>query len=140
MTTTTPIARTRLGRPLAIAAAAAGAMAAYAVIGSAVAGPAHSAPSPHTNLSGTYKIASVGSLSPGATYSSWWNNTPFGRSYFVEARPGFSASGPCAIEVTREYNVRTINGSGNPELEVHYSVKNVGSVSCGTEVWLAYVA
>jgi hypothetical protein len=103
---------------------------------------AHAAPSSagtFVGVPGTYKIGTIASLAPGATYQSWWNNTPMGRSYFLDVRPGSSPNGPCALELIRSWRVRTVNGAGNPELELHYTLKNVGTVACGAEVWAGYV-
>ncbi|MEV4895683.1 hypothetical protein AB0K48_40575 [Nonomuraea sp. NPDC055795] len=91
------------------------------------------------DVAGTFRIAQVTSLAPGASASGGWNNTPQAFSHFVDAWPTTNAVvAECRIEVVRwwkEYT-RYLDGS---ELEVHWTIKNVGSNTCGADVYLGWV-
>jgi hypothetical protein len=138
--------RTSMGRarrlgwmlaPVALAAALTG------VVGASSAGAAPPVATP--NDEGTFAISHITALAPGASVSKTWNNTPAGRSYFVDVRPVTNTStvpSSCAMEVTRQWRVQNatiVSGAVKLELEVHATVQNIGSSTCDADVYLGWV-
>ena len=76
----------------------------------------------------------TGTIAPGSSGHYWWNNAnPLSVSYVVGLSPqGASTTQDCQFEVTRTWYLQNFGG----EREFHYTIKNVGSISCGTDVWL----
>lgn len=133
------INRNRIGGCVALIAA----LAALVIVGtgSATAGTAAGAPPSITDIdeAGAYVIDTVSSLAPGATYTNWWNNTPQGVTHFVDAWPRpVGLNEPCEIEVVRWWKQKTAL-FGHSELELHWTIKNVGSSPCGADVYLTWV-
>ncbi|CRK57365.1 hypothetical protein [Alloactinosynnema sp. L-07] len=74
-----------------------------------------------------------GTVAPGGTQHWGWNNAPQGLSYVVGLSPkGASTTLPCLFEVTRTWYVQNFGG----EREFHYTIKNIGSIACGTDIYL----
>lgn len=74
-----------------------------------------------------------GTVSPGVTQTWKWNNAPAGLSYVVGLSPkGASTSQDCLFEVTRTWYQQNFGG----EREFWYTIKNVGVIACGTDVYL----
>ncbi|MFY1689683.1 hypothetical protein [Plantactinospora sp. WMMB782] len=76
-----------------------------------------------------------GTISAGASASWVWNNAnPHSAVYKVGLSPiGASTSAACAFEVTNEWYERLNTG----ERKFHFTIKNVGSIACGTNVILS---
>ncbi|MDG4791659.1 hypothetical protein O7626_38190 [Micromonospora sp. WMMD1102] len=76
-----------------------------------------------------------GTISAGASASWVWNNAnPHSAVYKVGLSPvGASTSAVCAFEVTNEWYERLNTG----ERKFHFTIKNVGSIACGTNVILS---
>jgi hypothetical protein len=109
---------------------------AIAVVASAIIAPmtaatATAAPAGIQSLESSYF---TGTIAPGATTHRWWNNAnPLSVSYAVGLSPkGASTTTDCQFEVTRSYYQQNFGG----EREFHYDIKNVGTISCGTDVYL----
>ncbi|GAA4410339.1 hypothetical protein GCM10023148_01590 [Actinokineospora soli] len=75
-----------------------------------------------------------GIVAPGGTQHRWWNNAnPLSVSYTVGLSPrGASISASCQFEVVSEWYQQNLGG----EREYHYIIKNVGTISCGTDIHL----
>ncbi|HVK24434.1 MAG TPA: hypothetical protein VM677_24010 [Actinokineospora sp.] len=75
-----------------------------------------------------------GTVAPGASQHRWWNNAnPLSVSYVVGLSPkGASTSSACQFEVTRTWYQQNFGG----EREFHYTLANVGSIACGTDIYL----
>lgn len=77
-----------------------GATAAVVALGAA-ASPAPASALAEVGSAGTYRIATVDNLAAGSTASRGWNNTPTGRSYFVDVKPiATTVTQACQLEVT----------------------------------------
>lgn len=76
-----------------------------------------------------------GSVAPGATQHWYWNNSSRTGAYKVGLSPtGASTTSPCRFEVTRAWDVQQYGG----EREYHFTIKNTGSITCGTNILLAW--
>ncbi|OJT26085.1 hypothetical protein BO221_09680 [Archangium sp. Cb G35] len=74
-----------------------------------------------------------GSVAPGATQHWYWNNSSATSAYEVGLSPtGAATTGPCQFEVTRTWDVQQYGG----EREFHFNIKNIGSITCGTNILL----
>lgn len=83
---------------------------------------------------GTQSSWFSGTLSPGASQSWLWNNASSTRSYKAGLSPvGATTSAPCQIEVTRSHYAQRPSG----ELEFRFTIKNVGTISCGANILLS---
>lgn len=115
-----------------------------AVVGIAIAAVVATILAPTTAAAAPAGIQSLetsyytGTISPGATTHRWWNNAnPLSVSYVVGLSPkGASTTTDCQFEVTRSYYQQNFGG----EREFHYDIKNVGTISCGTDVYLYSMA
>lgn len=90
---------------------------------------------------GTYLISSIDDLAPGASISNHWNSTPQGRSHRVDVWPKpnpLVIGAACEMEVVRTWKSMT-NYFDSSELELHWTVKNVGTTTCDGDVYLVYV-
>jgi hypothetical protein len=78
---------------------------------------------------------STGTVSPGATQGWTWNNAnPLTAAHFVNVSPtGATGTSTCELEVTRSWYSQQPGG----ERELHFYLKNVGSIACGGTVLLA---
>lgn len=78
-----------------------------------------------------------GTISAGASKGWVWNNAnPHSAVYKVGLSPvGASTSDACAFEVTNEWYERLNTG----ERKFHFTIKNVGSIACGTNVILSSI-
>ncbi|HVG58198.1 MAG TPA: hypothetical protein VNA24_06560 [Hyalangium sp.] len=75
-----------------------------------------------------------GSVAPGATQHWYWNNSSLTGAYTVGLSPtGASTLSPCKFEVSRTWDVQKHGG----EREFHFTIKNTGSITCGTNILLA---
>ncbi|ADO71407.1 hypothetical protein [Stigmatella aurantiaca] len=75
-----------------------------------------------------------GSVAAGATQHWYWNNSSLTSAYSVGLSPtGASTTSGCRFEVTRTWDVQQYGG----EREFHFSIKNIGSIACGTNILLA---
>jgi hypothetical protein len=123
-------------RRLAWLLAPAAALALVPAIGAAVAQPAAAT----ATSEGTYTIYHVAGLAPGASTTKHWNNTPAGRSYFVDVRPSATTvTTACSLEVVHSWRNQNWNADNSRELEVWWTVQNVGSATCDGDVYLGYV-
>jgi transposase-like protein len=67
---------------------------------------------------GTYRISQLHGIEPGGTRSGYWNNTPQGRSYFVDVRPiSTTVTKPAVIELVRSWRKLNWNANNTTELE-----------------------
>jgi hypothetical protein len=75
-----------------------------------------------------------GTVAPGASQHRWWNNAnPLSVAYVVGLSPkGASTTQDCQFEVTQTWYQQNHGG----EREFHYMIKNVGTISCGTDILL----
>ncbi|MEV0643833.1 hypothetical protein AB0I28_01080 [Phytomonospora sp. NPDC050363] len=74
-----------------------------------------------------------GTVAAGGTQNWHWNNAPATAAYKVGFSPaGASTSAVCQFEVVRDWHVQQPGG----EREYHFTIKNSGSISCGTQVLL----
>jgi hypothetical protein len=111
-----------------------------AVVGVAIAAVAAAILAPSTAAAAPAGIQSLessyftGTIAPGSTTHRWWNNAnPLSVSYAVGLSPkGASTTTDCQFEVTRSWYQQNFGG----EREFHYEIKNVGTISCGTDVYL----
>ncbi|MFE2758176.1 hypothetical protein ACFXGA_39885 [Actinosynnema sp. NPDC059335] len=109
------------------------------------ASPAVAASSPaalEVDEAGTYVIYSIDDLAPGASISKHWNFTPQGLSHRVDVwpKPNPLALGvACEMEVVRTWKSMTNYFDSPSELELHWTVKNVGASTCDGDVYLVYV-
>jgi hypothetical protein len=93
------------------------------------------------NEAGTYRISQLHGIEPGGTRSGYWNNTPQGRSYFVDVRPiSTTVTKPAVIELVRSWRKLNWNANNTTELEVHWQIKNIGADTCDADIYLGYVA
>ncbi|GIG68075.1 hypothetical protein [Phytomonospora endophytica] len=78
-----------------------------------------------------------GSVAAGGSQSWHWNNAnPLTAAYKVGFAPaGASTSATCQFEVTRDWYIQQPGG----EREFHFTIKNIGSISCGTQVLLSSI-
>lgn len=75
-----------------------------------------------------------GTVAGGATQNWHWNNAnPLNASHLVGLSPLGASSTPCQFEVTRTWYVQQPGG----EREFHFTVKNVGTITCTTDIRLA---
>jgi len=75
----------------------------------------------------------TGSVAAGSSRTYYWNNAPSSAVYTVGLTPkGASTSQACQFEVTRTWNVQNYGG----EREFWFTVKNVGAITCGSDVML----
>ncbi|WP_405101564.1 hypothetical protein [Micromonospora sp. NBC_01412] len=119
-----------------------GAAAAVAAL-SAAAGPAPAVAGADAEVgsAGAYKIADVTALAPGSSTSGGWNNTPTTRYYNVDVRPvATTVTQSCQLEVTRQWRKQNWNADNTRELEIYWTVKNVGSYTCDGDVYLSWVS
>ncbi|GAB3144736.1 hypothetical protein GCM10027290_23460 [Micromonospora sonneratiae] len=124
-------------------AAVLGAAATVAAVGLAIgpSAPAVAVAEAEVGSAGAYKIGDVTSLAPGASVTGGWNNTPTSRYYFVDVRPiATTVTQPCTLEVTRSWRKQNWNANNTRELEVYWTVKNVGSYTCDGDVYLSWVS
>lgn len=83
---------------------------------------------------GTQSSWFSGTLSPGASQSWLWNNASSTRSYKAGLSPvGATTSASCRVEVTKSSYAQTNSG----ELEFRFTIKNVGTISCGANILLS---
>lgn len=84
---------------------------------------------------------STGSLSPGASHSTTWNNAnPLDRVYAPGVSPtGATGASTCDLKVSRSYYQQKINTDGTAEREFIVTVQNVGSLTCSGTVLLNYL-
>lgn len=76
-----------------------------------------------------------GSVAPGATQHWYWNNSSLTGAYKVGLSPtGASTTSPCQFEVTRSWDAQQYGG----EHEFHFTIKNTGSITCGTNILLGW--
>jgi len=79
-------------------------------------------------------IATVysGTVAPGGVQHRWWNNAnPLSATYVLGLAPvGATTSADCQFEVTRTWYTQNFGG----EREFHYNIKNIGSISCATNI------
>ena len=72
-----------------------------------------------------------GTMAPGASMTRKWNNSRTNAVYQVGLSPvGASTSADCEFEVTNQWYDRLNSG----EREFFYTIKNIGSISCGTNI------
>jgi hypothetical protein len=76
-----------------------------------------------------------GTLNAGATTSGTWNNANPARVYLVGLDPAKLSTDKCAIEVTSTSYARQTSG----EVEFRFTLKNIGSVACGTQIHLTWL-
>lgn len=75
-----------------------------------------------------------GTIAPGGTQNWVWNNAPATAVYKVALSPvGASTTADCEFETTRSWDVQQPGG----EREFHWTIKNVGTIACGTNVLLS---
>lgn len=73
----------------------------------------------------------TGYLAPGAQQHWYWNYAPSNAVYRVGFAPaGSTPAGACLFQVMRSWDVQQPGG----EREFHFIVKNVGSISCGSNI------
>lgn len=91
-----------------------------------------------TSASSSWQTAA---LAPGASQGFTWNNAnPLDRIYVPGLAPlGASGLTACQLEVTQSYYLQKLNADGTNEREFHFTVKNVGSLSCFGTVLLNYM-
>jgi hypothetical protein len=78
----------------------------------------------------------TGNVAPGDTRGYVFNNAATDRVFTVGLDPtGATTTANCLFEVTRKWDVKQPGG----EREFHFTVKNVGSIACGTTVQVASV-
>jgi len=78
-----------------------------------------------------------GTMAPGATRTSHWNNALSNAVYRIGLAPvGASTSAPCQFEVTNQWYDRLSSG----EREFYYTIKNIGSISCGTNILISRIS
>ncbi len=83
---------------------------------------------------GTQSSWFSGTLSPGASQSWLWNNASSTRSYKAGLSPvGATTSASCWVEVTKSSYAQKNSG----ELEFRFTIKNVGTISCGANILLS---
>ncbi|PTL84780.1 hypothetical protein [Vitiosangium sp. GDMCC 1.1324] len=76
-----------------------------------------------------------GSVSPGATQHWYWNNSSLTGAFKVGLSPtGASTTSACQFEVSRSWDVQQYGG----EREFHFTIKNTGSIACGTNILLGW--
>lgn len=76
-----------------------------------------------------------GSIAPGASQNWVWNNASVSGAYKVGLSPiGASTTAPCQFQVTRTWDVQQPGG----EHEFRFTIKNTGTITCGTTVLLAF--
>src|SRR5262249_6027925 len=78
---------------------------------------------------------STGTISAGATRGWTWNNAnPLNAAHFVNVSPtGATGTSTCEFEVTRTWYDQQPGG----ERELHFYVRNVGSIACAGTVLVA---
>ena len=75
----------------------------------------------------------TGTVTAGSSRGYVWNNAPASAVYTVGLSPrGASTTEDCVFEVTRTWNVQKPGG----EREFWFTVKNVGTIDCGSDVML----
>lgn len=76
-----------------------------------------------------------GAVAASGSQSWQWNNAnPLTAAYKVGFSPtGASTSADCQFEVTRDWYIQQPGG----EREFHFTIKNIGTISCGTQVLLS---
>jgi hypothetical protein len=78
-----------------------------------------------------------GTVAAGGSQAWVWNNASTTASYKAALSPvGASTSDACQFEVTRSWDVQQATG----EREFHFTIKNVGTIACGTNILLSSVA
>jgi hypothetical protein len=121
---------TRIATGMAVAAAAA--MVALSGAATAAAAPPP-APSGEAAVQALQWDFYTGSVAAGSTRTYHWNNAPASSVYTVGLTPqGASTTQDCQFEVTRTWNVQNYGG----EREFWFTVKNVGTIACGSSVML----
>lgn len=87
----------------------------------------------------TSTSSSTGTLGPGATAGSTWNNNPLTMAYMVGFTPaGQTSATPCQFELTRSWYAQVINSNGSVEKEFRQNFKNVGTITCTAAKLLAW--
>ncbi|TDC84009.1 hypothetical protein E1193_07290 [Micromonospora sp. KC606] len=78
-----------------------------------------------------------GTVAPGASQTRHWNNALSNAVYRVGLAPvGASTSEDCEFEVTNQWYDRLSSG----EREFYYTIKNIGSISCGTNILVSRIS
>ncbi|MDI1463964.1 hypothetical protein QEZ54_23545 [Catellatospora sp. KI3] len=82
---------------------------------------------------------SSATLAPGSSQTWHWNNAGATSVYQVGLSPqGATAAATCEFETVREWYVQRLN-SGVSELEFYFTIKNVGTITCYTDITLGWV-
>ena len=91
-------------------------------------------------------VGNITSIAPGVTHHLHWNNAPAQRVWAVSVDAMVSLSIPPQIGTTTQLQVTAVeyreifNGGSSFEKEIHFWIKNTGTVSANYAVHMSMVA
>lgn len=90
-------------------------------------------------------VGNITSISPGTTHHWWWNNAPTQRVWGVSVDAMVPLNIPPQLGATAQLQVTSVeyrqiyNGGSSLENEVHFWIKNTGSITANYAVHLSSV-
>jgi hypothetical protein len=92
-----------------------------------------------------FHVGYISSLAPGATTHWWWNNAPAQRVYAFSVDAMVPVNIPPQIGATAKFQITTVeyreifNGGQSFEKEVHFWIKNTGTITADFAVHMTEV-
>lgn len=90
-------------------------------------------------------LSTITSIAPGVTHHFWWNNASAERvwAFSVDAMIPLqippAAGATARMEITRVEYREVYNGPGNLEKEIHYWIKNTGTINANYAIHMATI-